>query len=627
VCAVGFAPSAPAGGNAAQLLAQRYSPVLRLPDTDNGCVGGAVYEPTAVDRVLGSPEVALRGSWDVTSLVKVAPTAADLSRGLPGYHLDFPGKALTPGCAYDDWSYRINHGRPAQTYARVVTDPLYPGELALQYWFFYVFNDFNDKHEGDWEMIQLDFPVGSARRALSTTPSLIGYSQHEAAESATWHAKKLQLVDGTHPVVYVAVGSHANYYSSALFLGRSAAQGVGCDETSGPVRLVHPAVVVVPTARAAYLRAFPWLGFVGHWGERHRGFYDGPTGPNTKRQWNAPIAWARASWRTKSYTVPAGTALGHTATGFFCGAVALGSGALTAAVINPSPLLIVLAAIVALLAWLASRTTWTPSAPLRLARRRAWGSIVNASRRMYLGHPRVFLGIGLIFFPLGIVISLLQYLVFHTSGLDGLVAVAGEKNGAVDSLAVALGIVITLFGLAVVQSATAFAMAELDAGREVTALGAYRMALPRLGALLLVVIVPAVLIGVLDLTAIGIVLGAWLTVRWSLAAQIVSLEDDSAYTAMHESARLVRGNWWRAASLLVFITVVALLLGPLAGTALLFATSASFDFINLVSSLVYAVVLPFVAIATTYLYFDLRVRRAAELEARGADDLLPAEAM
>jgi hypothetical protein len=29
----------------------------------------------------------------------------------------------------------------------VATDPAHPGTLALQYWFFYVFNDFNNKHE------------------------------------------------------------------------------------------------------------------------------------------------------------------------------------------------------------------------------------------------------------------------------------------------------------------------------------------------------------------------------------------------------------------------------------------------------------------------------------------------
>jgi hypothetical protein len=71
--------------------------------------------------------------------------------------------------------------------------------------------------------------------------------------------------------------------------------------------------------------------------------------------------------------------------------------------------------------------------------------------------------------------------------------------------------------------------------------------------------------------------------------------------ALRQSSRLVRGNWWRTASLLLFVTLVALLLGPLFGTLLLFASGASFDFINLISSLVYAVVLPYVAIATTYL--------------------------
>ena len=45
-----------------------------------------------------------------------------------------------------------------------------PGQLALQYWFFYLFNDYNDKHEGDWEMIQLDFAASDAAQALTKTP-------------------------------------------------------------------------------------------------------------------------------------------------------------------------------------------------------------------------------------------------------------------------------------------------------------------------------------------------------------------------------------------------------------------------------------------------------------------------
>jgi hypothetical protein len=41
---------------------------------------------------------------------------------------------------------------------------------------------------------------------------------------------------------------------------------------------------------------------------------------------------------------------------------------------------------------------------------------------------------------------------------------------------------------------------------------------------------------------------------------------------------------------------------------LLFATDAAFDVVNVASDLVYVVALPFAAIATTYLYFDLVAR-------------------
>jgi hypothetical protein len=66
---------------------------------------------------------------------------------------------------------------------------------------------------------------------------------------------------------------------------------------------------------------------------------------------------------------------------------------------------------------------------------------------------------------------------------------------------------------------TAIAMVEIDAGREVTAVAAYRKALPKLWTLLGSVLVAAVLIALVDLTAVGTVLGAWLMVRWSLLAQ------------------------------------------------------------------------------------------------------------
>src|SRR5262249_27214391 len=218
----------------------------------------------------------------------------------------------------------ITKGKQPAIYARVVTEAAHPRKLALQYWFFYVYNDFNNKHEGDWEMIQLDFDAATALHALKRQPAEVGYSQHDDAERADWHSDKLER-QGTHPVVYPAAGSHANYYKPALYLGRSAAQGVGCDDTNGPSRTLDTQVVVIPTDKTAYLKQFPWLGYQGRWGEKQPAFYNGPLGPNLKLQWVAPITWAEHHWRDDSFTVPEGGSIGTTATDFFCGAVAAGS--------------------------------------------------------------------------------------------------------------------------------------------------------------------------------------------------------------------------------------------------------------------------------------------------------------
>jgi hypothetical protein len=612
------------GADAAAELAQRYAPVLRLVEQTQECRHGEAFAPTNVNLVLGNPDVALRGPWDKTNIVTVAPAGRDLSKGLFGYHLDFPGSAVEPGCTYDAWSHRINDGHAPTMYAHIVTEQAHPNQLALQYWFFYVFNDFNDKHEGDWEMIQLDFEAGTPAQALETKPALVGYSQHEGAESAHWDASKLKTVDGAHPVVYAALGSHANYYTSALHLGRSAAQGVGCDDTAGPSTQVRPTVALIPTGKAAYLSAYPWLGYEGHWGEEHEGFYNGPTGPNTKAQWTEPITWANAAWHDNSFTVPAATSFGTPATGFFCGAVAAASTLLTSLVGNPSPFYIAVAVLFGLILWLTSRTQWRPSAPLHLERRRAWGSIVAASRRMYFGHLRLFLAIGLLFLPLGVVITGVQYLLFRHGQLNGLVNSAGSSNAVVVFLAVMIGVVFTVFGLAVLNAATAAAMVDIDAGRKTGALAAYKKVLPKLGPILGVVLIAAVGIAAVALTSIGVLLGAWLIVRWAFLAQVVLLEDISALAALRRSARLVRGNWWRCGSMLFFVTTIALLLGPLVGTLLLFVTNESFDFINLVSGVVYAFVLPYAAIASTYLYFDLRVAKQHGAETEEAD-VLPAE--
>ena len=88
----------------------------------------------------------------------------------------------------------------------------------------------------------------------------------------------------------------------------------------------------------------------------------------------------------------------------------------------------------------------------------------------------------------------LQYLIFRVGGLEPLVDVAGETNAVVAGLAFAIGLFFTIFGLNVVQAAAAVAIVELDEGREITALGAYRRVLHRLPGLLLALLGAVVVI-------------------------------------------------------------------------------------------------------------------------------------
>jgi hypothetical protein len=505
-------------------------------------------------------------------------------------------------------------------YAHVATEATRPGKLALQYWLFYPFNDFNNTHEGDWEMIQLVFDAPDAEAALGTDPEAVGYSSHEGAERADWGEDKLEVVDGTHPVVYPGAGSHANKFTAALYLGNSAEAGVGCDDTRGPHVELTPHVVTIPSDAAAARREFPWITFEGRWGELQKAFFNGPTGPNMKGQWMEPITWSE-EWRDRSYAVPSGGVFGTGATDLFCNGVAVGSKALVQLLRNPVPLLLAVTALLGLVVLVAVRATWTPAAPLRIARRRTWGQILSASAVTYVRRARLVLGIGVLLVPLSIVITLLQWLLL--AGIGAVGNTTGEAAGLFAFAALVVGATLTLVALAVVQAATACALVEIDAGREVGAMRAYRLALrrwrPLLGAAALFVLAWFLL----TTTAVLIPVAVWLAVRWCLLAPVVELEGLTAPAALRRSGRLVHGRWFRVGSLVALSSAVALVTGPLLGALLIFVTSAPLALLNVVAGVVYALALPFVALVTSYAYLDARTRNALETVER--PDELPAE--
>jgi hypothetical protein len=604
-------------------LAERYAPVVRLVAQPEACGPGEPYRPLDIDDVMDDPTVALRGPWnDDGDLVDIAPSAERLDDGLYEYHLDFPGDPLDPGCTYEEWSRRISEGSVPTVYAHVATDPEHPGKLALQYWLFYAFNDWNNLHEGDWEMIQLVFDADDAGQALERDPVEVGYSQHEGAEKAAWGDEKLEVVDGTHPVVHPAEGSHANFYDSAVYLGRAADQGVGCDDTSGDHVDLRPAVVTIPSDPAAARAQFPWIAYEGHWGERQPAFFNGPTGPNLKDQWTAPIQWSE-DWRDRSYAVPGTSLLGTSATDLFCAAIAQGSDLLRRATADPVPTITVVLLVLALIVWGLTRATWTPSAPLRVARRRSWGQVLSAAWRMYGRRPLLFLSIGVVFLPVVVVTALIQ------AGLASAASIAGVDNqgavaGAVVLVLLVLGLVFTILATTVVQAATIRALTEIDAGRPAGPIGAYRAALRRVGPLLRAIVVASVAVALLSLSVFLIPVAVWLGVRWSLGVAVIQLEDAGGLPALRRSARLVRGRWLKVGSLTLIATAITIIVGPLVGVGLILATSLPFWVANVVSGIVYGVAIPFVGLTTAYVYADARVQ--GEIERSRDPEELPAEA-
>jgi hypothetical protein len=161
-----------------------------------------------------------------------------------------------------------------------------------------MFNDWNNTHESDWEMVQLVFDVTSAQEALSQVPVKVGYAQHGGGETSTWDDTKFGR-DGDHPIVHPGAGSHGTYYGQEYDIGwGEGGTGFGCDNTSTPVNRVPLTAILVPNNPDPNSQ-FGWLTYNGGWGERQPSEWNGPNGPNPGKKWNDPIG-SMDNWRTSS---------------------------------------------------------------------------------------------------------------------------------------------------------------------------------------------------------------------------------------------------------------------------------------------------------------------------------------
>lgn len=307
------APSPTPTENYALELANKFCPEIYL----NGEAGTEEnFEPDPVQIM-----VDLSLLHDVTDpAFEEKPSIPDLQQwSRSDYYLDVAKLGPEPHAIeqykaiYDDNKAHY----PATVYARVKEGT---GETVVQYWLFYYLNDWRNIHEGDWELVQLHFPGYTSEQLLNANvlPSFAAYSQHQAGQRMLWSEMLSRgLVAGTHPHVYVARGSHANYFTPGQFWS-----GLDFDDTGlESWRVIEPEQLELVLLPETAGKGLEWLDFQGYWGE-YLGFsisvlglsfgQRGPFGPqwgeggNPGKKWTQPEAWGAG---LSQYPKPFWTAL------------------------------------------------------------------------------------------------------------------------------------------------------------------------------------------------------------------------------------------------------------------------------------------------------------------------------
>jgi hypothetical protein len=188
---------------------------------------------------------------------------------------------------------------------------------------------------------------------------------------------------------------------------------------------------------------------------------------------------------------------------------------------------------------------------------------------------------------------------------------------------VALGAGLTVLGLALVQAATARALVDIDQGRPIGPLRAYRLALGRIWPVVGAIAVVVAAVSLLTTAVLLIPIAIWLAVRMALVVPVIELEGVSAVQGLRRSSRLVSHQWLKVASLTLFGLALTLVAGPLVGALLILFTNMPLPLLDVVAGVIYAVTIPYFTLTTAYVYVDARVRD--ELADVAEPDELPAE--
>lgn len=266
-------------------LAEQYAPVLHF-------AAGEKFYPTSVDYIISSSTLMNRNPDGSATPVASSVTPSTLgSYNSSSYFLD--NTLGTFDAIAADYATK---GPGIGYYAYVHVENLTTGTV-IQYWLFYAYNNgpLND-HQSDIEVVEVFLDSGG-------NPTQALYSQHLAGENAAWSDVEVQ---NGHPVVYVALGSHANYfrsYQGKVGIENDVVNAGGLTLTPDQLALV---TLYDPPNRPADQS---WLTFPGRWGYTGNDTQiatgmAGPFGPvfnDNGQRWAAPYVYLSRTLTVSSY--------------------------------------------------------------------------------------------------------------------------------------------------------------------------------------------------------------------------------------------------------------------------------------------------------------------------------------
>ena len=181
------------------------------------------------------------------------------------YALNMPAKAYKKNIAFTPTVYFKVH-KDSRRY--------YP--IAIQYWFFYFYNEWSFSHWGDWESVTLFLDKDAVFKEAV-------YSTHYEANRYS----ELEFNDGLHPNVYVSNGGHGSYAH-----GGSTNYSIYVDSHYGHEEILKYPYSDYKLVDLGKLEADPnsWFWFSGGWGDNS----SAPQGPffrtDVPSQWSSYLA-------------------------------------------------------------------------------------------------------------------------------------------------------------------------------------------------------------------------------------------------------------------------------------------------------------------------------------------------